>query len=124
MPQVVNPSGVNYVTTEIEIFNGVSPNPAAWTDLDTGIKNAIVVLRCYNSMLAGNNRIFAFRRNGETQYLDIGGGGLIPNPFSCYVNGTTYQITLGITDQNGITEWYLNQAGQAGITIDLIGYRK
>ena len=114
-------------TVDTEIFNAASPNPIAWTDLDlsavVGANIALVLFRCYNSMAAGNFRAFSFRPNGEAEWATWATNTCI-SPFTCIVPGTGFGIAIGLTDAAGIVEWVYNQAAQAGVTIDVIGYIK
>ncbi len=102
----------------VEVFNGASPNPIAWTDLDLNASvgpNALALVKVYNA--AGSARWFGFRRKGETEAPDMSAPGMT----SCQLSGTKFGICIAPTDINGITQWEYTLVDQANITIDVIG---
>ena len=105
---------------ETEVFNGTSPNPSAWTDLDlsavVGVNTAFVILRFYNANAAA--RYTGFRMNGETEVSIFDQG-----PFSTeQIGGTSFGYGLCLTDTSGVIEWYYTEANQANVTIDVIAH--
>ncbi len=107
------------IVAETEVFNGNSPNPFAWTDLDlsavVGANHALVLLKFRNENGAAKNT--AFRPNGDTDssFRSIGcaAGNAGGNLFAHFI------IT---TDAAGIVEWIYEQAAEAGTTIDVVAY--
>jgi len=119
---VANLMGGALTIAETEVFNGTSPNPSAWTDLDlsavVGVNTAFVLLRFYNADAAA--RYTGFRINGETEVSIFDQG-----PFSTeQIGATSFGYGLCLTDTNGVIEWYYSDVGQAGVTIDVIAYIK
>jgi len=122
MGNLNNPAlaGVTIKSTETEAFNGTSPNPTAWTDLDlsaiVGAKVTFCILKCYNADPAVA-RDFAIRTNGETE-IDTNHtygfdriGGLL---------NVQHGLCAAFTDSAGIVEWSYNNVDQANITIDVV----
>jgi len=110
------------VICNTEVFSGNSPGVPAYTALDlsgvVGARAALVILRVYNA--SGGAANFATRPNGETEVISFGDA---LKCFSCSIaGGTDWGFVMGLTDAAGILEWYCSLAGQAGTTIDLIGY--
>ena len=110
--------------SETEVFNGASPNPSAFTNLDlsgtVGANNALVVLRCYNPNAVA--KVFIARPNGETEVSALSE---LSHAFdAAEVPGTDHMFILTWTDAAGIIEWYYESAGEANTTIDLVAYIK
>jgi len=109
---------VAFHTCDIEVFNGVSPAPSAFTDLDlsavVGSRSALVILRLYNPDAVP--RKFYVRQNGVAFYGEGSfDAGVAPT-------ATNWRYALGYTDAAGIVEWHYAAPGVAGLTIDVTAF--
>lgn len=113
-----DPTRLFFVDTEV--FNGTSPNPAAWTDLDlsavVGANHALVILRCYNADASA--RSFAVRPKGETECSFNTSDAF----YKSSPSASSYCELITYTDAAGIIQWWYAQVDVAGITIDVVAY--
>ncbi len=109
---------------ETEVFNGNSPNPAAWTDLDlsgvVGSNPALALVKFWQEGGGMGPEAVAFRKDGDTdEFYD-------PLAIGCAagdVAWTIHQVFLVATSPTGVIEWKFEAVG-ANCTIDIIAYIK
>jgi len=99
--------GSTLVVAETLVFDGNTPNPAAYTDLDlsgvVGANAAVVLLKYVN--LTGANPSIWLRRNGDAG---------LTNGSHCAASfpSPNYSARLFIeTDNNGVVEWRCSSVG-------------
>ena len=111
-------SSMGLTLVDTEVFNGNSPNPSAWTDLDisavVGANGAYGVGR----ITMGNGSHVGFRPNGEAEFVTEAGESS-PYHFEC--DQGTVQLFNFLTDSSGVIEWKYDIAAEA-VIIDIIGY--
>lgn len=106
------------------IFNGDTPNPVAWINLDisakVGARQVLAFLRIYNKEVAGGAAAYAFRRdaasNRDTRaegFPATCGGTLNCSLKNEAVDGTS--CALVITDDAGVFQWICDQVDHATI---------
>lgn len=106
------------------IFDGDTPNPSAWTNLDisgkVGARAVLAFIRIYNREIAGGAAAYAFRRdassNRETRaqgFPATCGGTLNCNLQNEAVDGSGCMLVL--TDDAGVFQWRCDQVDHATI---------
>jgi len=103
-----------------EVFNGSAPT--SWTDLNlSGTIGAQTTLVLLKFLAVGFVNRAAFRKNGDTDELDVttAGGGA----HYVYAGPNTYGVAVVATDSSGIVEWKCT-GGYANTTVDVITYIK